>query len=293
MNIAKRKPSMYIKAHAKINIALNVLGKDDKGYHQLDMVNLPLELHDSIEIAVLPNSTDSFITCDDIEVEDIKYNLIIIAIAKAREKYKFKQQFTVHVYKEIPISAGLAGGSANAAAVLNALFQLLKIHPTYEEKIELAKSIGADVPYCLFNIPARVRGIGEIIEPIKIKKVYQVLIVKPLKGLSTKNVFDRADSMELENGDNDNVIAALAKGDDELLAKSVHNALEKPSFSMLPEIEKIKKSLLQDGLKTVLMSGSGSSVIALDDDAKKLAKLEKKYAKMGYDTRLTRTLRSR
>jgi 4-diphosphocytidyl-2C-methyl-D-erythritol kinase len=100
----------------------------------------------------------------------------------------------------------------------------LKIHPTYEEKIELAKSIGADVPYCLFNIPARVRGIGEIIEPIKIKKVYQVLIVKPLKGLSTKNVFDRADSMELENGDNDNVIAALAKGDDELLAKSVHNA---------------------------------------------------------------------
>ncbi len=284
---------MYINAHAKINIALNVLEKDDNGYHQLDMVNLPLELHDTIEITILPNSVDSFITCDDIEIEDTKNNLITIAIAKAREKYNFKQQFTIHVYKEIPISAGLAGGSANAAAVLNALFKLLKIKPTYEEKLELAKSIGADVPYCLFSVPARVKGIGEIIEPVKMKKIYQVLIVKPLKGLSTKNVFEKADSMELENGDNDIVIEALAKGDDELLSKSVHNALEKPSFSMLPDIGKIKQLLMQEGLKTVLMSGSGSSIIALDNDAKKLAKLEKKYAKMGYDTRLTRTLRSR
>lgn len=284
---------MYINAHAKINIALNVLEKDDSGYHQLDMVNLPLELHDTIEITILPNSVDSFITCDDIEIEDTKNNLITIAIAKAREKYNFEQQFTIHVYKEIPISAGLAGGSANAAAVLNALFKLLKIKPTYEEKLELAKSIGADVPYCLFSVPARVKGIGEIIEPVKMKKIYQVLIVKPLKGLSTKNVFEKADSMELENGDNDIVIEALAKGDDELLSKSVHNALEKPSFSMLPDIGKIKQLLMQEGLKTVLMSGSGSSIIALDNDAKKLAKLEKKYAKMGYDTRLTRTLRSR
>ena len=284
---------MYIKAYAKINIALNVLGKDDNGYHQLDMVNLPLELHDSIEISVLPDSSDSFITCDDIEIEETKYNLITIAINKAREKYKFKQQFTIHVYKDIPISAGLAGGSANAAAVLNALFQFLKIKPSRDEIIELGKSIGADVPYCLFNIPSRVRGIGEIIEPIKIKKSYHVLIVKPLKGLSTKNVFDRADGMELENGNVDNVIEALAKGDDDLLAKSVHNALEKPSFSMLPEIAKIKDSLLKDGIKIVLMSGSGSSVIALEEDAKKLTKLEKKYAKIGYDTRLTRTLRSK
>lgn len=284
---------MYIKAHAKINIVLNVLGKDDDGYHQLDMVNLPLELHDSIEISILSESSDSFITCDDIEMEDTKYNLITIAIAKAREKYKFKQQFNIHVYKEIPISAGLAGGSANAAAVLNALFQLLKIKPTNEEKIELAKSIGADVLYCMVNIPARVRGIGEIIEPIKLKKSYQVLIVKPRKGLSTKNVFDKADNMELENGNVENVIDALAKGDDELLSLSVHNALEQPSFSMLPEIAKIKESLIKDGLKTVLMSGSGSSIIALDNDVKKLVKLEKKYAKMGYDTRLTRTLRSK
>jgi len=121
--------------------------------------------------------------------------------------------------------------------------------------------------------------------------VYQVLIVKPFKGLSTKNVFDKADSMELENGNIDNVLQALANGDDELLSSSVHNALEKASFSMLPEIKKIKDLMVSDGLKTVLMSGSGSSVIALENDAKKLIKLEKKYAKMGYDTRLTRTLR--
>jgi 4-diphosphocytidyl-2C-methyl-D-erythritol kinase len=282
---------MYIKAYAKINIALNVLAKDINGYHQLDMINLPLELHDSIEISVLPESLDSFITCDDIEIEDTKYNLISIAIAKARELYKFKHQFSIHVFKDIPISAGLAGGSANAAAVLNAIFKLLKIKSTNEEKIALAKSIGADVPYCMFNVPARVRGIGEIIEPISIRKAYHVLIVKPQKGLSTKNVFDKADTMELENGDNDKVLEALATGNDDLLASSVHNALEKPSFLLLPEIDKVKKLLIQDGLKIVLMSGSGSSVIALDSDAKKLVKLEKKYAKLGYITRLTSILR--
>ncbi|MFA5421377.1 MAG: 4-(cytidine 5'-diphospho)-2-C-methyl-D-erythritol kinase [Bacilli bacterium] len=284
---------MYIKAYAKINIALNVLGKDEDGYHQLDMVNLPLELRDSIEIAILPNSLDSFITCDDIEIEDPKNNLISVAIAKAREKYKFRQQFTIHVYKDIPISAGLAGGSANAAAVLNALFLLLKIKPTREEKIELAKSVGADVPFCMFSVPARVRGIGEIIEPIEVKKSYPLLIVKPLKGLSTTTVFNVADGMELKSGNIENVIQALADGDDDLLANSIHNALENPSFFLLPEIEKIKRMLIKDGLKIVLMSGSGSSIIALDDDVKKLTKLEKKYAKMGYDTRLTRTLRSK
>jgi len=283
---------MYTKAYAKINLALNVLGKDADGYHQLDMVNLPLELHDAIEISILPGSSDSFITCDDIEIEDTKYNLISVAIAKAREKYHFKQQFAINVFKEIPISAGLAGGSANAAAVLNAIFQLLKINPTHEEKIELAKSIGADVPFCMFDIPARVSGIGEIVEPIKVKKIYQVLIVKPAKGLSTKNVFAKADEMELTTGDTDGVLRALEKGDDDLLAKSIHNALEKPSFSMLKEIESIKNMLLADGLKIVQMSGSGSSIIALDQDVKKLAKLEKKYEKLGYDTRLTRTLRT-
>lgn len=281
---------MYIKAYAKINIALNVLGKDDNGYHQLDMVNLPLELRDTIEISVLPGSKDSFITCDDIEIEDTKYNLISVAIAKAREKYKFKQQFSIHVFKEIPISAGLAGGSANAAAILNALFELLKIKPSRQEVIELAKSIGADVPFCMFSVPSRVRGIGEIIEPINAKKVYQVLIVKPRNGLSTKNVFDQADTMELENGNVENVIKALETGDDGLLSSSVHNALEKVSFLMLPEIKAIKEMMVADGLKTVLMSGSGSSIIALENDAKKLIKLEKKYAKMGYDTRITRTL---
>lgn len=285
---------MYIKAYAKINVALNVLGKDENGYHQLDMVNLPLELHDSIEITVLPpDSKDSFITCDDIEIEDTKYNLITIAIAKAREKYHFKEQFAIRVYKEIPISAGLAGGSSNAGAILNALFQLLKIKTSEQDKIELAKSIGADVPFCLFNIPARVRGIGEIIEPIKVKKNYQVLIVKPVKGLSTKNVFAKADDMELIQGNIDQVVTALAAGDDELLASSVHNALEASSFALLPEIGKIKESLLNDGLKIVFMSGSGSSVIAFDNDPKKLIRLEKKYAKIGYDTRLTRTLRSK
>lgn len=274
---------MYIKSFAKINIALNVEDIREDGYHSLDSIVVPIELHDVIDIEILPFSKDSFITCDEISLSTSKYNLAQIAIDKAREMFKFKENFEITIHKEIPISAGLGGGSANAAAVLNAIFILLKIKPTVEQKIELAKTIGADVPFCMFNVPARAKGIGEILSPVVVKKDYFVLIVKPEQGLSTKTVFAEADKMKLDVCDIDKVVESLRIGDDIGLKNSMLNSLQKPAIKLCPEIQVIIDSLTKDGLDIVMMSGSGSSVFALSMDGKKLQKLEKKYDKLGYE----------
>ena len=207
-----------------------------------------------------------------------------------KKRYKIKETFNVVVHKEIPIAAGLGGGSSNAAATIKAIEHLLKLKISDEERLDLAKSLGADVPFCLLNKPARVSGIGENIRPITLKKKYHVIIIKPEEGLSTKTVFNYADSLKLEHGNGDNVEKALVEGNDELLEKSLFNSLEKPAITLVDSIQKVKDRLHKDGFNLVLMSGSGSSVFALTTDYFKAQKAVRKYEKEGYDVYLTRTL---
>jgi len=273
---------MIIQAHAKINVALNVINKREDGYHNLDMVMLPLDLHDSIDISLLPANFDTFITCDDVSLETGEYNLCTIALKSMREKYLFKQEFRIHIHKSIPMAAGLGGGSSDAAAVMHAICTLLKIHPDPQEILEIAKKIGSDVPFFYEGKAARVSGVGEIVKPIPVAKHYCVLIVKPKQGLSTKIVFNQYDLMEKETIDVDSVVDALASGDSAKLAANVGNVLEKPAFFLLPEVQKVKESLKKDGFDIVGMSGSGSSVFALSDNHHKISKAESKYEKLGY-----------
>ena len=182
---------MIVKAYAKINLALKVKGKNKDGYHDLDMIMLPLELHDSIDISLLPDIYETYVTCDDFSLETGEYNLCSIAVRKMKEKFKINKSFRIHIHKNIPIGAGLGGGSANAAAVIRAIKDLLKLHISEEDELSIAKSIGADVPFCLYNIPSRSEGIGEKLTPIIVKKDYYVLIIKPKRGLSTKEVYSK------------------------------------------------------------------------------------------------------
>ena len=282
--------SLHIRSFAKINLCLNVVKKRDDGFHELDMVMLPIELHDSLQVSVLYNSYDSYVTCDHIELKEAKYNLINKTIAEMKKRYGIKQNFNVVVHKEIPICAGLGGGSSNAAATIKAIEHLAKLKLSPDEELDLGRSLGADVPFCLTNKAARVQGIGEYIRPISLKKRYHVLIIKPEEGLSTKHVFDVADKMDLPHGDADAVENALIEGNDEALAKSMFNALETASFTLVDEISKVKNMLKNDGFEMTLMSGSGSAVFALTTDLKKAQACYKKYEKEGYDVYLTRTL---
>ena len=281
---------MFVKAYAKINLFLDVLSKRDDGYHDLNMVMLPLELHDFIQIETAPNLMDSFITTDHVDLQVAKFNLITSTLNAMEKRYGVHRKYVISVHKEIPISAGLGGGSSNSAAVIKAIEHFEKLKLSWDEQVSLGASLGADVPFCLANKPAHVEGIGEKVTPIKMKKKYDVIIIKPSQGLSTRKVFELGDTMELDHGNAENVIKALETGDDALLEQSLFNSLEKPSISMVPEIQEAKDALRACGFKMVLMSGSGSSVFALTTDHKRAVTKYHELEKKGYEVYLTRTL---
>ncbi len=283
---------LSVKSYAKINLILNCLGKRKDGYHELDMVMLPIELHDSIIIGKLQNGTDNFVTIDDFSIGNIQYNLATFAIDKLSAKYGFNQKFRVFIHKVIPTEAGLGGGSSNAAFTLKAVNKMMKLNISDDELIEISKSLGADIPFFIKCVPARARGIGEILEPIEVKNNYEILIVKPTQGLSTKDVFDKSDETTFKVGNVDDVIKALKEGDDDLLAKSINNSLEPAAISLVPEIQSIKDKLYNLGFKIVQMSGSGTSVFALSTD-KRLVKKAEKILEDDYIVVRTRILRKK
>jgi 4-diphosphocytidyl-2C-methyl-D-erythritol kinase len=260
---------MVVKCYAKINIVLNVLGKYNDKLHRVDMVLLPLELHDSIQISRLKNSAkENYITFFDYSMGGIENNLVTKVITNFQKNCEHKQFYRIVINKCIPISAGLGGGSSNAAGTLLAINKLTKANLPMDELSKIGFELGSDIPFFLYNSPARVTGAGEVVEPIEIKNNYYVLVVKPKQGLSTKEVYEKSDQLELDTYDVDKVIEALKNGDDELLEQSIGNALEKPALELLPEIQNIKDELKSLGCKIVLMSGSGSSVFAMSTDKK-------------------------
>ena len=255
-----------IKSFAKINISLCVKSKREDGYHILDSIMVPIELHDSIVMSKSPNNIDHFVTVDDFSSGLIHYNLVSTAVEKLEEKYGFHQKFRFYIHKVIPMQAGLGGGSSNAAFAMKAVNNQLKLGAADEELIEIATPLGADIPFFIKNVPSRCGGVGEIMRPIEIKKNYFVLLVKPEEGCSTKEVFKVADNAPYDPVDMDKVEQALKDGDDDALLEAMGNSLEKAAIKVNPEIQVIKDYLKNEGLKLVLMSGSGSCVFALSED---------------------------
>ncbi len=270
-----------VKSYAKINLSLRIVRKREDGYHELDSIMVPLEMHDSIIISPLYNSGDNFVTVDDFSNGLIHYNLASASIEALAKEYGFKNKFRVYIHKVVPMQAGLGGGSSNAAFTMKAVNNMLKLKASDEKLIELCTPLGADIPFFVKCVPARCKGIGEEMEPIFIKNNYSVLIVKPNRGCSTKEVFAVADKKEFNPVDIDAVIQALKEGDDETLANVVGNSLEEAAMTLVPEIKEIKDTLKKAGFKIVLMSGSGSTVFALSTDSSLVKKvglaLEDKY----------------
>lgn len=272
---------MIIKSHAKINIVLNVKGRHSERFHEVDMVSLPLELHDSLQMSKI-NDCNSYVTFANIAIGGDDNNLATKALMLFKKKYNISTNYRILINKTIPISAGLGGGSSNAAATLLGISFLSKTQASKEELAELGFELGSDVPFFVYGKPARVMGGGEIVKPINIKNNYYCLIVKPKSGLSTTAIYKKSDEFNLPTYDIEAVIKALEEGNDELLANSIGNALEYPAISELPEIETIKNRLKNEGLKIVLMSGSGSSVFALSTNKKHIKNVFKKLIKENY-----------
>lgn len=269
---------MVIKSYAKINLALKILGRQEDGYHQLEMINLPIDLRDVIEISLMPDGCeDSYFTTDNADLAALPENLTERALKAMRDFYGFTQNFEIFIHKDIPFKAGLGGGSSNASCVMRAINHLLKLNAKKEDLIKIALSVGADVPYFLDPKPALVKGIGEIIEPIKVKNTYECLIIKPDEGLSTHDVFEASENFPRSDVDIHAMIKALEEGDDASLKQLINNDLFLAANSLCPKIGKIIEELKADGADIVSMTGSGTTVFALTKDQRKCREVTKKY----------------
>ncbi len=281
-----------VKAYAKINLALNVYDRKEDGYHNIDMVTIPLDLHDIIELELLPKGYESYITSDDDSLPTDESNLSNKAFRKMKEKFHIDKNVLIHIYKRIPMCAGLGGGSADAAAVINATLKAIKLKPSQDDLISLASSIGADVSFCLYNKPARCRGIGEKLDFITLKKRYHVLLIKPNEGVSTALAYQTFDELETKPqlSNIERLIEGLKIGDEKIIAEEMKNSLQECAIKMVPEIKNIIDTLKKDGFPLTMMSGSGSTVFCMSLNHHAILEEYKKFSKLNYTVIVTQTL---
>lgn len=251
---------MRIKAYAKINWSLDITGICENGYHLLDMVMQKIDLCDELII----NKAPSLSLCieGNTSLPADNDNLVLRAANLLRKKDQ--QGALIRLIKRIPTGAGLGGGSADAAAILLALNEMWELNYDLQTLSAMALSLGADVPYCLTDKPARVKGIGEVIEPFFAVKQFDIVIVKPEASLSTKDVYKAWNSEAHPlHPDMDAVQAAVAEYDIHSLASVPGNTLEGPACRMLPEICDCIDSLTQMNAICARMTGSGSAVFGI------------------------------
>ena len=276
---------MKLRAYAKINLGLNVVGRRENGYHDLEMIMVPITFYDELEISI---ADEMSFTCNKSYVGANKNNTIFVAIEYLRQQYGFKENFKINLNKHIPTRAGLAGGSADGAMTIVAVDLLLKLGMNPEERRQAALAVGSDVYFCLVNKCAKVLGTGDIVEPFKCNLDPWILLVKPKSGVSTKESFESLNLELCDHPDVEVIKEALEKADYDLLIKSIGNSLEEPSFKLNKEISAIKQDLLDYGLDAALMSGSGSTVFGLSNDANKIDEVMSKMRNKGYFVRKCR-----
>ena len=282
---------MKVKAYAKINLALDVVRKREDGYHELEMVMAPITLHDLIYINTIESGiiieTNSKVMPTD------KRNIMYKVVALIKERYGIRKGVKIYVYKHIPTQAGLAGGSADGAAVIKAMNKLFYLNLTEEQMATLGKEVGADIPFCVYQKMALVSGIGEKLEFIDYLFECKVLLVKPKKGVSTKKSFNSLDLNKAIHQDCRLMVKGIYEDDYQTVIDNLQNTLEEPSIKMVPEINDIKQAMLEIGFDGALMSGSGSCVFGLTRDDKILEKGFKYFKGKYYFVRKTEILNER
>lgn len=256
---------IYIKARAKVNLNLEILGKREDNYHNLESVFQKVNLYD--EIYIKKTETDDFKLNINVKELDTKENIIYKAYVKLKEQYKTISGIEVTVNKKIPMQAGMAGGSTDCSAFIIAMNRLFDLKLTKKEMETLGKSLGADVVPCFYNKAVKAEGIGEIITNIDTHFKYYMVIIKPKIACNTKEMFQKLDTEEgiLQLHTSENIIKALENKDIHLLANNLYNVFEE----VIQEkgiIQDIKKELIKNGALQALMTGTGSCVYGIFKD---------------------------
>ena len=256
-------------ARAKINLTLDVLGTRPDGYHQVEMIMQSLEIHDLITVSHPhpgENSNGISLTGEGEGVPWDESNLAYRAAAALFQRAGYRGGVDIHINKVIPVAAGLAGGSADAAATLKALNQWGEFGYSLEQLMEIGATLGSDIPFCLLQGTALAQGRGEKLTPLPPLPSFWVVLAKPPVGVSTAEVYKGFSLARVINKpDTKGLIKALEKGQREVIPGYINNVLETVTIPWHPVIEKIKQKMLRAGALGALMSGSGPTVYALTD----------------------------
>lgn len=281
---------MKIKAYAKINISLDIVGKrESDGYHLLKMIMQNIDLYD--EISIEKQKEDITISCNKSYVPTDSRNLAYKAASLFKETYNIEDGVHIDIVKNIPVSAGLAGGSTDAAAVLKLMNKIFKVNASNEELMALGLKLGADIPYCINGGTALCEGIGEKITTLAPFKDKILVLVKPSFGVSTKEVYKafNLDRVRI-HPKTENLIEAMEQDDLYYVANNMKNLLENVTLRKHNILIKIKEDMNRYGAVGSMMSGSGPSVFAFFDDMLKAQRCYEKMKENHREVFLTRTI---
>lgn len=261
--------SINLKALAKINIGLDVTGIREDGYHEVAMIMQTVNLFDKLTITKTKDSSVTMSTnLKFLPVNDD--NLCIKAAKLLLEEFNVPTGVHIELEKHIPVAAGMAGGSTDAAAVLFGVNQLYKLKLSRQDLMERGVKIGADVPYCIMRGTALAEGIGEVLTPLPPMIKCPVLIAKPGISVSTKDVYTSLDACfdTVKHPDINQLIEDIKVQDLEALCSHMGNVLEEVTIPMHPVIADIKAHMLEHGAVGAMMSGSGPTVFGFFKDNK-------------------------
>ena len=254
---------MDLKALAKINLGLDVLGRRENGYHDVRMVMQSVYLYDNVRLEAreepgIELSSNLYYLPDD------SGNIAYKAAQMMIEEFHLEGGVRITLDKHIPVAAGMAGGSSNAAAVLFGMNRLFGLELTRQELMERGVLLGADVPYCILRGTVLAEGIGEKLTVLPSIPKCAVLIAKPPVSVSTRVVYEALDSKEIvKHPDIDGLIRALEEGSLKTVAACMGNVLEDVTIPKYPVIREIKQEMMEAGALNAMMSGSGPTVFGL------------------------------
>lgn len=277
-----------IRAHAKINLALDVLGRRPDGYHTVRMIMQSLSLCDTLTLSKndQPGITLSILNPENFpDVTWDEHNLIYKAAKLWFSTYPSEYGVHISIDKQIPSSAGLAGGSSDAAATLKGMNLLFGQNASLEELQQLGVQLGADVPYCIQLGTALSEGIGEILTPLTPAPALYCTLVKPAAAVSTKYVYEHLNLEQADHPDINAALAAVEIASIPMLCDNLENILEPVAKTLCPEVSEIEEKLMDLGALGACMSGSGPTVFGLFSDGNKAIEAAAYFADHGYDGR--------
>lgn len=257
-----------MKAYAKINLTLDVVGKRADGYHTVQMIMQQIDLYDHITLT--PRDEGIALTSDNSFIPANSQNLAWRAVLLLQEALGLKQGVEIAIRKQIPVAAGLAGGSTDAAAVIHGYAALCGIELSLEDKMALGLRLGADIPFCLMGGAALAEGIGELLTPIRGLRDGWLVVCKPNFGVSTREVYQALQWDAIgQHPDTAGMLRALEVGTAAAVCPYLGNVLEEVTCRKHPEVRKLKERMLQYGADGALMSGSGPTVFGVFRSADK------------------------